>query len=484
MNAEESTPLRNHIIAADQRLSQSLIWQIQRQYFLHSGMSAWQEDVVPSAISSNPFMARAYSQVACGYLRDCVQAAASGQFALHSDQPIYIVELGAGSGRLAYHFLHQFFGVLDQSPFTDLNITYIMTDFAPDIVDFWRRHARFQPWAAAGRLDFALFDATDVRPLTLLNANVTLTPDRAANPLILIANYFFDSIPQDSFVLADGQLHENLLTLYSSRPEPNLADATIWERLSLAYEAIPLEKPYYADSSYNQILDAYETYFPDTTLTFPNVGLDCLRFWQDYGNGRLLLLSSDRGYTLAESLLEQDDPLPNLHGSFSLMVNYHAIGQYVELADGLALHAGHYQDNLQVTSYLLGQLPLEGVETRLAFNAAVVEGGPDDFFALKTALEAHINDLTLPQILSYLRLSAWDADIFKDCFPALLAHIQQSPPVWYPDVAAVVSKVWNQYLPLSAADELFGMIQRLLAEMGYEQESLELFQVVHTTKLE
>lgn len=44
------------------------------------------------------------------------------------------------------------------------------------------------------------------------------------NPFILIANYFFDSIPQDSFVIENEQLCQNLLTLYGSQPEPDLSD--------------------------------------------------------------------------------------------------------------------------------------------------------------------------------------------------------------------------------------------------------------------
>ncbi|MCP5100741.1 MAG: hypothetical protein GY943_34765, partial [Chloroflexi bacterium] len=408
-NQEKQRP-KPHIIAGDQRLSQSLIWEIQRRYFVGSGMQAWQDDVVPSTISSNPVMARAYSQVVLGYLRDCVAAAQRGTFAFDPEQPIYIVELGAGSGRLAHHFLHQFHDRLSQSVLAKLNIKFVMTDFVPEIVAFWQQHPRFQPWVEAGLLDFALFDVMDKRPLTLTTSKTTLTPDHLQNPIILIANYFFDSIPQDSFVIEEGQLCENLLTLYSTKPEPDLADPTIWSRLTFAYEPIPLAQPYYKQDAYNHILDAYEAHLPDTSFSFPNVGLDCVRYWQGIGNGRLLLLSSDRGITLPDALIGQDDPLPNLHGSFSLMVNYHAIGQYVELDEGLALHPTHYQDNLQVAAYLLGQLPQGGAETKNAFSDAIGKSGPDDFFALRQVLVPHLETFTLPQILSYLRLNAWDAD--------------------------------------------------------------------------
>lgn len=450
-----------HIIAADQRLSQSLIWEIQRRYFQQKGMRAWQADEVPHQISSNPYMARAYAQVVLGYLRDL--KAAQG---IDPAQPIYIVELGAGSGRLAYHFLHQFFPRWQALALADWPIKFVMTDFVPEILAFWQGQARFQPWIEAGLLDFALFDVLDKRPLTLHHAHITL--NNMSNPLILIANYFFDSIPQDSFVIEVGQLCQNLLTLLSSQPEPDLADPAIWERLELAYEAIPLAEPPYAEPVYNQILAEYEAVLPDTAVPFPNIGLDCVRYWQGLGNGQGLLLSADRGVTLLDSLVGQDVPLPNLHGSFSLMVNYHAIGQFVELTGGQALHPEQYQDNLQVAAFLLGPPPQDGRETRRAFADAIGQTGPDDFFAIKQALEPHLDSFTLPQLLSYLRLSVGDTAVFRDCFPALLTQVQQADPVWYEDVVLVLRQMWQQYLPLAEDDELAGLMGQLLVVMGMD----------------
>jgi hypothetical protein len=152
------------------------------------------------------------------------------------------------------------------------------------------------------------------------------------------------------------------------------------------------------------------------------------------------------------------------------MVNYHAIGQYVELSGGRALHPAQYQDNLQVAAYLLGQPPQDGIETSRAFADAIGQSGPDDFFALKQALEPHLNSLTLPQLLSYLRLSVWDADIFRDCYPVLLAQVRQADPVWYEDVALVLQKVWQQYLPLTDEDDLAALMGQLLDEMGVAED--------------
>ena len=457
------------ILDADKPLSQSLLWQIQRAYFAQAGMKAWQDDVVPSDISSNPVMARAYSQMGFGYLRDCFAASQRGEFELDPSQPITIIELGAGSGRLAYHFLQTFWLRYQQSPFASQPIQYVMTDFVPEVVDFWRNHERFRPFFEAGVLDVALFDVMDQeRPFHLQIANQTLTPANTANPVVLIANYFFDSIPQDSFVVEDGLLCQNLLTLTSSQPEPDLADPTLWNRLELHYEPIPLADAPYDEPLYNQILNAYEANLPDCSFSFPNVGLDCVKYWSGFGNGRFLLLTSDRGYSTPDALISQPDPLPNLHGSFSLMVNYHAIGEFISRSSGLVCQVPHYQDNIQVLAYLLGDLPQAGLETQLAFADAVGAAGPDDFQALKSVLEKQYGTMSLPELLSFLRLSGWDATILADMLPHLQTRVETADPVWYADVAAALHRVWQNYLPLRQNDTLFKQISSLLDLMGYE----------------
>ncbi len=432
-----------HILDADKPLSQSLLWQIQRHYFLENGMAAWQDDVVPHQISSSPYMARAYAELAFAYLEDTADT-------LDFSKPFTIIELGAGSGRLAYHFMRHFFPRLENSPFADLDVKLILTDFVPEILQFWQTNGRFQPYITANQLDFALFDVMDKRPLSPLNTHHPITPDNG-NPIILIANYFFDSIPQDSFVLDGGQLHSNLLTLHSDQPEPNLADPALWERLRLAYEPIPQAAPHYDNPLYDEILQLYEAYLPDTAVSFPNIGLDCIRFWQ--GDGRLLLLTSDRGHSSIGELVGQPDPQPNLHGSFSLMVNYDAIARYVEMAGGMALHVPHYQDGLQTAVYLLGHHP-KTAATRRAFDRAVVQNSPDDFFAVKQAVTPHLNSFTLPQLLSFIRLSGWDGAVFDDCFSALMARLEEADPVWYEDVEEAATAVLENYLPLMDDDPL------------------------------
>ncbi len=455
-----------HILAGDQRLSDSIIWQIQRNYFMRDGIRAWQNDIVPSDISSNPFMARAYAQLVLGYLQDCVQATEAGTFRFNKSEPIYIVELGAGSGRLAHHFLHQFFPRLDNSPLADLQVKYVMTDFVPSLLDFWQGHPKLEGWMENGRLDYALFDVAAMGNLTLQHSPRTLTPDNCHNPIIFIANYFFDSIPQDSFVIEEGQLCHNLISVYSDQPEPNLDSDEIWDKLELEFEAMPLAERPYAHQPYNDILTSYEMALPDTVLSFPNIGLDCMRFWQQFGNGRNLWLTADRGHTLPDSLTDQDDPTPNLHGSFSLMVNYHAISQFVLYNGGQLLQPPHYQDNLQVVGYLLGNQPHAAQMTHRAFNEWLVENSPDDYFALRQMVETRYDSMSLAQLLSFLRLSVWDSTVFVNCFPHLLARLQDESEAWYEDVHAALQQVLQHHLPLSEPDDLTTKINQFFTGLG------------------
>jgi hypothetical protein len=121
----------------------------------------------------------------------------------------------------------------------------------------------------------------------------------------------------------------------------------------------------------------------------------------------------------------------------------------------------------------------------LAFFDAVSEGGPDDFYALKEALESQYANMTLAQLLSYLRFSGWDATIFEDCFTSLLAKAGQVSPAWYGDIYYAVAQVWQGYLPLKEGpssegviidgDELERKIGRLLRVMGFEDRLREFF---------
>ena len=94
--------ITGYIIAEKQPFSQSLLWEWQQHYFAEMGVEAWRQGEVPHYVTSNPTMANSYAEIVFALWRDQQRL---GQPDKASDEPLYLCELGAGSGRFAFHFL-------------------------------------------------------------------------------------------------------------------------------------------------------------------------------------------------------------------------------------------------------------------------------------------------------------------------------------------------------------------------------------------
>lgn len=263
-----------YLLEQQQRLSRSCLWQLQRTFFAQQGPEAWRQGTVPHYVTSNPCMAQAYARVVVGFLRDALAFTSQSRtddFALLDPcQPLYLVELGAGSGRFAYHFLKKLLTPAHRSLFHPLEIIYVMTDFAAQNLAAWRAHASLRPWVDEGVLDFAHYDAQDNQPLTLCHSDVVLATGTVANPLIMLANYVFDSIPQDAFTIHQSQLCEGLLTVSCPTPPAEPTDPAILAHLTLDYAWRPAAAAYYDDPEDNRILQGYQQRLDNTTvLCFP-----------------------------------------------------------------------------------------------------------------------------------------------------------------------------------------------------------------------
>ena len=64
----------------------------------------------------------------------------SGKMALDVNEPLYIVELGTGSGKFSYYMLKALDEMRDVCDFPINKIVYVMTDFTETNFNFWRDH--------------------------------------------------------------------------------------------------------------------------------------------------------------------------------------------------------------------------------------------------------------------------------------------------------------------------------------------------------
>src|SRR5205085_2108195 len=120
-----------------------------------------------------------------------------------------------------------------------------------------------------GGLDFACFDLTDPGPLRLERSGVTLAAGTVVNPVVLIANYVFDAIPQDCFAVRSGQLKESLARVELPAATPRPGDAGHLSRVALSFEERDTTPDYYAEPELNALLARYRERLPDTTFLFP-----------------------------------------------------------------------------------------------------------------------------------------------------------------------------------------------------------------------
>lgn len=437
---------KQRVLQANSSLSQSRIWPLQRAYFEKRGARAWQDAEVPYYITSNPFIAQSYAEMLHGWLRDVTANRAANVI----DNQVFVLELGAGSGRLAFHLVRALSTLLSDMPIGALRVTYVLTDFAPATLEFWQRQPQLKQLAEAGTVDFAQLDLGEgaVNTLQLLHSGETVELETLANPVAVVANYVLDSLPHDIFRLEGGRLYEALATLVA--PDGQLAsdDPELLATLQISYEDRPTTAQYYPDARLNRILASYQQQWPDLDFALPVGALECIDRIRRWGQGRALLLSGDKGFHDESELRLRARPKVASHGSVSIAVNYHAVAAYTEALGGSFVATDISQQNLQVTLALFGDDSTTYAEARAAFKRLFSAGGPDDLFALRKGLKCAYKDLDLRQLVALLRMTHYDSNTLLDCLPVLLERLPDAKPTDSMALLEVVPRLWENHYQL------------------------------------
>lgn len=467
---QTSTDPGRHVIDPPKPLSKSLLWQLQRTFYEAQGVEAWRTHHVPYHVTTNPYLASAYAKIVFGWLRDW-------QDQLDPSQPVYITELGCGSGRLAYHFLKRFFKLLDHSALKHIRVTYIMTDLAERNIEFWRNHPSLAPYIQAGRVDFARFDAESDDTVRLTESGAVLTRETVNNPMIVVANYFFDTVGTDAFHIKQGKLNETLIALTTAEKVADKNDPAVLEQVQIAYQDDPISVDHYDDPAINDILRYYEQRLGDTVIVFPITMLRMIQRLRAISNDRLMLLVTDKGFTDEESLLHRETVGMALHGgSFSVMVNFHAATLFTTNAGGFVLNTPHRFTSPSVYALCFGSTPADFVETRQAYQGAIAELGPEDLFAVQIVIGHHFESMILEQLLAYLRVASWDPAIFAGMFPALYSKLNDVGEARRQELFQAAREVWDIYFHLGEEHDLPFFLGAMLQRISYFPEALAFFE--------
>ena len=381
---------------------------MQRAFYEQRGGDAFAE--IPHEAVDNPWVAAAYARV------------------IRAFGPATILELGAGAGRFA-HNLRRELG----------DVRYVMTDFAPSQIEAWEANPALEGF------EFARYDVTED------------PPDGLDGPLVVIANYVFDSLPADAFAVRDGVLEECLVEVGDE----------------LVYTRRPTTADHYGDADLDALLEHYRTSLADTVVTLPRVALGAVRALLDASGGRLLVLAADKAFSTEEALDHREAPQPARHsGAFSLMVNFHALGRFAERRGGAFLHGGDRHAAIDVGAFVFGDSGRVGA----AYADAIARFGPGDLATLTAGVERVADGLGVAELIALLRLSGWDATTLHAVLGPLRDQAADADPATQEDLREALVEIDERHFPIPGEPDLPFAIGLLLYELQDYEDAIAYFE--------
>jgi hypothetical protein len=311
----------------------------------------------------------------------------------------------------------------------------------------------------------------------LWKAGITLGPGSCKNPVCVVANYLFDTLYHDIFQVDEGVLKEGLISVGTKRAdEPDPLDPEIIQRMDNRFMYKPMSPvSYYSaeegdEEHFMRILawyqDCYKNSAAGASLLLPVGAMRALRRLGAISNNKMLVISGDKGNNHPEQFVGLMDPHIALHGSFSLMVNYHAIGAWFTSKGGFALHNPQEEASLKVSCFVLdSSLTSEGDQNWLgnslkekdearstkyphlcrAFADHVASFGPNDFFVLQKSLKEDSPNPPLRTVVALLKLGDWDPDVFFKFRDCILNHAPSCDQKLRNDLCRGIPRVWSNY---------------------------------------
>ena len=505
----ETTPVPRCELEDFTRFSQCHLWKLMMSFYDRQGVDSWSQGIVPHFITSNAFIGKQYARVISSFITDCMNSSSS--MALDPSSRLYIIELGTGSGKFSHFFISALAAMQHSFPFPLSQITYVMTDFTKKNFDFWNTHPALSQYVESGLVDFALFNATTDTEFTLAKSNVTLSRNSVKNPVIILANYLFDTLYHDLFqVSACGQVKTGLCsTGSSSLSEPDALDPAILKRLSNKFRYDEVQNNFYDseegdEDALNAILTWYKEYYEsineNATLLVPIGALRAVRRLAAFSSSRAFILSGDKGHNNPNHFIGTSDPHIAVHGSFSVMVNYHAVGVYTVSKGGFALHNPQEEASLKVSAFVLtgddkmsvpvksdaltdicDQRSQEFPNTVSSFQEYLVDFGPNDFFVMQKCLKEETkaknsSGPSLKSVVALLKLSQWDPDVFYKFRDAILDQIPSCGSKLRADLVRGISNVWKNYYMLDKDKDIAFEIGRFYYGIRDFKNALDFYQ--------
>jgi tetratricopeptide (TPR) repeat protein len=459
-------------LEANVPLSQSVLWDLQWRYYEEQGADAWRNGQVPHYATSNPTVANCYADIVLAFRRDYLRQARI----LESDCPqITICELGAGSGRLAYHTIR----ILDRlsEPAGDGKpaFRYVMTDFAQSNLDAWKANPKFRSFFERGLVDVALFDVRKTVDLELEISGERVTSGNLSAPIIVVANYLFDSVPQRLYYFDRQQTRECMVSLSAAADPETASTSELVASLKIQYTPNSIPELILSADKKQRLLATYQDVLTDSYVLFPSDALNCLDRLNSLSKSGMLLLTADKGDHSLNDLDRQSAPPLVRHGSFSFTVNYHAFEEYFAQAGGISLLPNSQGAGISFGAFIVTKNAERYRQTASKYRQNVLDSSPVDFRTLAGLVRKSIDDINIDEALSFVRLSHYDAYQMFRILPRILELRDDMSEAMRKDIVKVVDEVWDGYLPIGESTDLANHFGRLLYELDEYAAAITYF---------
>lgn len=427
------------VLEKDRPFSQSLLWRAQRAYFAREGAQAWSSDAVPSHITNHPAIAASYARIVRS---------------IGGDDPVVVVDLGAGSGEFGFRFLKAWTGAYGERP-----VLYIMSDAEPAIVAALRGQPALRPFVERGLLDFAVFDAERDTALALEVRGRRLDAAAPAGRMVVVCNYVFDSLPEDAYLVREGAILERRVTTCAT-DAPGVPSL---EHLELYFAEERARAPSSDPFLESLFLDYCERFGPGA-FTWPCAALRACQALHPMASDGALFLIADKGTPGRP----RGEALPRLswHGSVSTAVNLHALSAYFDALGAAAWNPLHATSHLYVYGYALGLADDVNDAAREIFAESFGRQHPDDRMALQLRLCSQAAKLPIDEVLALLRWSGGDDRILLACAPALRARVGELSALHKMELRRLLGLAADLHYPAGPARELPAAIAQLLIDIG------------------
>ncbi len=460
---------QDYLIESPTRLSKSQLWDIQRNYFNHRGVSAWKNEI-PFYISSNAFICARYAQLVANMILD-----------MHDDKkqgPIYLVETGAGTGKFSFYFIKALLKALNDLDMGSVEFKYVLTDVALKNLNFCRENTSFDELVRSGHLDFAQLDCSRDKDFKLVLADKAFSEIQTDYPVIYICNYVFDCIEQDAFTFEGGSLQEVKVELKSRYQSFDREKPKNLRELKMYGTFHPMDtQTYYEDEKANRVLASYRDEFPNDQGYFllPKGAFHFIDLCRSHGKEAIMIIG-DKGIAQYDHLGNLDmKSIYTFDGCFAFSLNFDAIKRYVEWEGGDSLmtdNASSFKICLFHTQGSFEDMP----QTVNYFNNEIESFGADEFCFMTDDFADNHSRYSLRGILSFLRMSHYDPDVYFHVHDRLAYDYPKMTPSMVSDLMIVLKKVEDNLYHYQTYNDVFSLLGRFYMELGNKEKAQSLFE--------